>query len=117
MPCGCGSRIVKGIVGNAKVAAQAIGIPVDQAPPEIVKQRWDFCRECPHASKDKRLVDRPSKGLVALSRCRHPDCGCLIKCKTKLASESCPIGKWPAVPSITETPAGIPAGIKNLPTP
>lgn len=100
MPC-CLGKIVKGIVGNAKVAAQEAGFRVDQAPQEVVKQRWDVCRNCPLASKDERLKDRPSKGLVAWSRCRHPKCGCLIASKTRLASESCDEGLWSAVPPVS----------------
>jgi flavoprotein len=106
MACGCtqstrapvapsiAERVVHGAVGLAKVAAQAVGLPVDQAPEMVIKARRDICRGCPNATLNAQRLDRPSKGLTTASQCRV--CGCLIAAKTRLASEKCPASppKW-----------------------
>jgi hypothetical protein len=84
--------VVSGIVGLAKVAAQAAGVPVDQADAATIAARRDFCRDCPHASKNPKYADRPSKGLTRASRCDL--CKCNIAAKTRIASQKCPLGKW-----------------------
>jgi hypothetical protein len=43
----------------------------------VVEARRDLCNECPQARA---------------GRCR--ECGCIIRLKTKLKTEACPIGKW-----------------------
>jgi hypothetical protein len=93
MACGC-SKVVHGAIGLAKVAAQAVGLPIDQATEAVVKARRDACRECEHATRNQNRLDRPSKGLTTLSQCQL--CGCLIAAKTMLASEKCPAEppKW-----------------------
>ena len=45
---------------------------------DIVNRRWDICKACPE--------------LTASDRCKQ--CGCFMKVKTKIATSSCPIGKW-----------------------
>jgi hypothetical protein len=108
MACGCGkdaqryaaeagkqvAQILHGAGGLAKVAAQAVGIPIDKIPYAYTKLRRDVCRACPHASKSPDRLDRPSKGLTTLSKCEL--CGCFIAAKTMLASEKCPAEppKW-----------------------
>jgi hypothetical protein len=86
---GCCGDIIAGAVGLAKAAVGA-----EPVPPEVLQDRRDKCRECPHASRDPKRLDRPTKGLTVLSKCDL--CGCFIAAKTKLASEACPDGRWPA---------------------
>ncbi len=43
------------------------------------------CRACPHWDEAAR---------AGVGKCNHPKCGC-TKAKLWLASERCPIGRWP----------------------
>lgn len=76
-PC-CG-QIAAGIVGLAKVAAQAVGIPIDQAPRDAAAKRHVICIGC----------DRFKSGMCV-------ECGCLVAAKVRIASEQCPLEppKW-----------------------
>ena len=47
------------------------------AKSETVHHRLEICRTCPH-----------KKGMIC------GKCGCIIKAKTRLGREKCPIGKW-----------------------
>jgi hypothetical protein len=101
MGCGCEEQgtlatVAAGIVGLAKVAAQAAGLPVDQAPDDVIAARRDCCRHCPLASRSERFAGPPHRGLSSRSICRREGggCGCLILAKTRLASEACPLGWW-----------------------
>lgn len=96
MCLGCGT-VTKGIVGLTKAAAQSAGIAVDKAPRGVVQARRDVCRECPEATRNEAKISTPTKGLTTLSRCKK--CNCFIAAKTKLASQSCPMDKWPLLPS------------------
>lgn len=78
--------IKRGALGLAKAAAQSAGLRVDQAAADVIDARRDRCRACPSA----RPV--PAGNLSHWSHCR--ECGCLIAAKTRLASETCPLGKW-----------------------
>jgi len=107
---GCCGNIVTGAVGLAKAAVGA-----DAAPPEVVQQRRDLCRECPHASRNPERAHLPSKGLTTLSTCAL--CGCFIAAKTKIASESCPADppRWDNITSPARL-AGDPASPQSVPT-
>ena len=74
-------RIVHGAVGLAKVALR-----LDLAAPEVIRDRRDACRLCPHSTKRER------NGITLVSRCLK--CQCLIGPKSRLASEECPVGRW-----------------------
>lgn len=55
-------------------------------PPEILAAREATCRACP---------EWDSSALNATGRCRK--CGCSTWAKIRMASESCPLGKWEAL--------------------
>lgn len=55
----------------------------NQAPPDIIKKRREICKTCKYL-RQRSLWD------VGLSRCGI--CGCFIKAKTALITESCPKG-------------------------
>lgn len=88
MACGCDQVIdaakwaVHGVAGQVK-ARLRIGL----APPEVTEQRRSICRGCEHAVPCLLKPDL---------KCRCADCGCPLKEKTALASESCRLGKWAA---------------------
>jgi hypothetical protein len=86
-PKDCPELLLKGAAGLAKAA-----LGIDRASDEIVAQRRNQCRECPHATKNPKRVHLPTKGLTKLSRCQL--CDCFIHAKTLLASETCPDGRW-----------------------
>lgn len=77
-PC-CGQKIAHGIIGLGKVAAQAVGIPIDQAPRDVAAKRHRICLTC----------DRWESGMCV-------ECGCLVAAKVRIASEQCPLEppKW-----------------------
>jgi hypothetical protein len=79
MGCNCGA-IVQGAIGLAKAAAG-----VDRADDATIERRRSICRNCPHA--------QPCP-LSAGKKCKCAKCGCLLKAKTAIAGERCPIGKW-----------------------
>lgn len=72
------SAIKSGIVGLGKVA-----IGIDSAEPETVERRMATCRECPSGLY--------RDGFCAFSQ---GGCGCLIRAKVRVRSESCPRGHW-----------------------
>ena len=55
-------------------------------PPEILAAREDTCRACP---------EWDAAALNGTGRCRK--CGCSTWAKLRMATESCPLGKWKAV--------------------
>jgi len=61
-------------------------------PPEILATREATCRACP---------EWDAQALNATGRCRK--CGCSTWAKLRMATESCPIGKWESVsvPSVS----------------
>lgn len=78
-PCQtCGQKIISGAIGLAKVAAQAMGIPIDQAPRKLQAARLRVCTPC----------DQNAGGICA-------DCKCVIAAKVRVASEDCPRKLWP----------------------
>lgn len=98
MGCGCKSKIksaaqtvAKGAVGLTKAV-----IGLEQAPLPIIEERRGICRGCEHAKPCPLLPAR---------KCTCSKCGCVLKAKTTLAGESCPIGKWAAVEIGTTEPS------------
>ena len=61
------------------------------APPEILATREATCRACP---------EWDAAALNNTGRCRK--CGCSTWAKLRMATESCPIGKWKAVSAAPE---------------
>ena len=55
--------------------------PTRYADAATTAQRLSKCATCPEKTK--------------LGRCRL--CGCFVRLKTRLATEACPAGKWPAL--------------------
>jgi hypothetical protein len=56
-------------------------------PPEALVTRETTCRACP---------EWDAAALNNTGRCRK--CGCSTWAKLRMATESCPLGKWAAVP-------------------
>lgn len=52
-------------------------------PIEEAKVRYDICKACENF-------------IPITSQCR--ECGCWMKAKVRLRSNSCPLGKWHAIP-------------------
>ena len=46
---------------------------------EESERRLNICKSCP---------------LYENLRCKHADCGCFVNAKARVATESCPVGKW-----------------------
>lgn len=80
-------QMLNGVKGLAKVATKT-----DLATDAVVKARRDICRECEFATRSEELKSNPSKGLTSYSQCLK--CACVIKYKTMLQSEACPLSKW-----------------------
>jgi hypothetical protein len=55
-------------------------------PPEALATREATCRACP---------EWDAAALNATGRCRK--CGCSTWAKLRMATESCPLGKWKAI--------------------
>jgi len=53
---------------------------------ELVK-RLTLCNSCP-----ERLEASKGNPLTKFSRC--PECGCFLRLKARLDTESCPLGDW-----------------------
>lgn len=73
-------------------AAMAQGEPV-QATPETVARRMRACLAC------ERAISRPSRINPGKIYHRCAECGCWLDgegpfSKAKLATETCPLGKW-----------------------
>jgi len=84
MACGeCAKKLARGVVGLTKAA-----LNINVAPDDVIEQRRATCRACEFASP---CTSNP------LRFCTCTACGCVLKAKTKIASESCPKGKWLAV--------------------
>lgn len=98
MACGnCGNnnvvvptpaQLLKGIKSVTELALSS----VSHASKEVIEDRRNKCRECPEATRNDKLKDRPSKGLTSWSQCRL--CSCVIKWKTMAKDETCPLNKW-----------------------
>lgn len=71
---GAAGRVVKAVVKKEKLAAD----------PELVKQRFQICK----TSGDNGGPCHYLNGLTCSK------CGCVLAFKQRLATESCPIGRW-----------------------
>jgi len=60
-------------------------------PPDILAAREATCRACP---------EWDATAMGGTGRCRI--CKCSTWAKLRMATERCPLGKWQAVPSLTE---------------
>jgi hypothetical protein len=87
MSCGGCGTIVNGVVGLAKFATGT-----DRPDDTTIRARRALCLACEHAEP---CLDA---GIIVIGRkCRCSQCGCAIRAKTAVGSESCPAGKWAAV--------------------
>ena len=77
---GCCGKIAAGAIGLARAAAG-----IGRADVDTVERRRALCRDCPEAVP---CVKNTAKF------CMCNKCGCLLKAKTVIASEKCPLGKW-----------------------
>ena len=77
--------------GAVKLAKAAVGM--DKADDVTISARRDICRECPKS--EKRMSNQGRLAMTKFSACQQ--CGCFITAKTRLASEACPVDKWPAI--------------------
>ncbi len=77
------SHVAHGAVGLAKAATG-----IDRPPEQIIEERRKICRACPHAVPCVANVGK---------RCKCAKCGCLLRAKTAVMEESCPLQKWVAV--------------------
>jgi hypothetical protein len=87
MCCNKTSTLAHGAIGVAKAA-----LGFDRADEATVEARRNACRDCEHATRNPKRLDRPTKGLTTLSKCGL--CKCYIAAKTANADEKCPLGKW-----------------------
>lgn len=87
----CG-KVAHGAVGLAKAV-----LGVGKAPQAVVAERRNLCRACEHATRNAAPRFAATGGLTSLSRCKL--CSCVIIAKTRNAEESCPDGRWGAVPA------------------
>lgn len=85
---GCGGcRAAKAERSLANKLTTAI-LKDPEVTPEVLAKRQAICAACPHAKKFL-------KKITNLSQCGL--CNCIIKWKTRLATEACPDGRWAAV--------------------
>lgn len=85
---GCGGcRATKADRSLANKLTTAI-LKEPEVTPEVLAERQAICASCPHSKKFL-------KKLTNLSQCDL--CKCIIKWKTRLATEECPDGRWAAV--------------------
>ena len=82
------SMVVHGVQGLAKAALR-----IDATPPTERENRLGKCRDCEHSTKHPTRKAADGKPLVRWCKL----CKCLLTAKTKVASEACPDGRWPAV--------------------
>jgi hypothetical protein len=88
--CGKAGRLARGAAGLAKA-----GLGIDRAAADVITMRRDICRTCSKATL--RPYKDGTEGLTTLSRCTGCHDGklpCFIGAKTKVLSETCPLGKW-----------------------
>jgi hypothetical protein len=88
MGCGSCGGIIHGATGIAKAIVGA-----DRADADTIKARAEACRCCPNHARGSKFADQPCKDVAWNSVCTG--CSCLLVAKIRLASETCPAGKWP----------------------
>jgi len=85
------------LIGAAKDTFQLMVTKgVVLAPEEEVKKRIDLCWDC-EFFQGEVVVKHYVKNVVIredVRECVCSKCGCAMKTKTRLASSSCPVGKW-----------------------
>ncbi len=83
-------RVLHGVAGLVKSSVGA-----DPAAPDIITVRLAACEACEHSSPvDKPVTERRCGKLFDVLKPTKKTCGCALARKTKLQSESCPLGKW-----------------------
>lgn len=88
MSCQNCGKALQGVVGLVKAAAG-----IDRADDETIRARLLTCAGCPQLERNPLLHLPPgASGVSPASRCRA--CGCFVAAKARLASESCPEGRW-----------------------
>jgi len=102
------SRAASAIAHGATGIAKAL-LGVDPVTKEVRDERIAICKACEFAAPGK--INRDKKvycgklwdGLI------HDTgtCGCLISLKVLVASESCPVGRWPAVSPAANNDTGV----------
>ena len=75
--------------GLAQLAHGAVGLTkalvgIDRAPAAVIAARRAICQQCDRATRHR--------DGVRVRRCL--ECKCWIKLKTRIAGETCPLGKW-----------------------
>ena len=88
--CGtCGQGVIQtvahGVAGLAKAALQ-----IDRTPPSLMELRVRQCVGHPTGGED---AIEPCPAFKAGFFCE--DCGCIVAAKLRVASETCPRGRWP----------------------
>ena len=73
------AHLVHGAVGLTKAL-----VGIDRAPVAVIAARRAICRQCDRATRHK--------DGVRVLRCL--ECKCWIKLKTRIAGETCPLGRW-----------------------
>lgn len=86
---GCCGPYVHGAVGLAKAGLQAAGVSIDAAAELMVFERRQKCISCEEA--------KGSGTMARCAACHNGRVPCFIAAKTRIASESCPRGKWLAI--------------------
>lgn len=76
----CCNQITKGVVGLTKAV-----LGIDRADEQTIEARRSLCRSCDRAEPCIRNAHQ---------FCICKECGCLLKAKTSVKSEVCPIGRW-----------------------
>lgn len=79
-------KVVSGAVGLAKVVTG-----IDRADDDLTAQRLAVCAIC---EEIVRVLDGMPSGADVMigDSCRA--CGCLLRAKTRIGAESCPLGRW-----------------------
>lgn len=73
-------RLLRGAWGLVRAR-----LGVDRAHDAVVAQRRAACRRCEHAIPCRHATTR---------MCACAVCGCRLRAKIVLASETCPLGRW-----------------------
>lgn len=83
-----------GLVRGATGVVQAT-LRLDRAPAGLVSRRRDACRACPEATRNRRQLHLPTRGLTSLSACLV--CGCNLFKKSQLRTPPEPCALWQAL--------------------
>lgn len=75
-------QIIDGTVGIISSNISSL-----QAPKEVIYNRLDICRKCPHLDDSVNKITQKPNFKCGI-------CGCFLRSKTKLNKEKCPKGFW-----------------------